>query len=133
MLLYSDDGPRSAWVCDCQPYYVYFPRNDSCHEAFRRGPCAERHYVYLPLNESLPRCVENPCVEDGVVPFKGDCYPLGLKDGPCEGGVLGVNETTFQLQCLSTDIAPFVIIDAPKRACPKGSRRNNLGICRLVI
>ncbi|XP_014205820.1 uncharacterized protein LOC106637531 [Copidosoma floridanum] len=126
MLLY--DGR-----CDCKPLYIYFPLNDSCHEAFRRGPCPDSHYVYMPLNESLPSCVENPCVMDGIVPFEDGCYPLGMKEGPCKGGALGVNETTFQLQCLDTSIGPHVIIDAPRKSCPKGSRRNNQGVCKVIL
>lgn len=134
MLLYSDDGPKSSWVCDCFPTYVYFPQYEICQPSYLRGNlCPLNHYAYLPIDESLPKCVKNLCYVDGMVPFKNNCYPLYTKDGPCPGGVLGINETTFQLQCLNTTIVPFVIIDAPKRACPKGSRRNSLGICRTVL
>lgn len=37
------------------------------------------------------------------------------------------------MECVPTDVAPFIIIQAPKRQCPAGSRRNSLGICREII
>ncbi|XP_001604806.1 uncharacterized protein LOC100121214 [Nasonia vitripennis] len=134
MLLYPDDGPKSTWVCDCKPRFVYFPKTDSCHEAFLQGPCPLHHYVYLAPNDTIPRCVNNPCSSEGLVHFGGLCHQLRTPGGPCGNDrVLGVNETTFQLECIPVDLVPFVIIEAPKRSCPKGSRRNNLGICKLVL
>lgn len=134
MLLYPDDGPKSAWVCDCKPRFVYFPVNQTCHEVFQRGPCPSGHYVFLALNETQPKCVKNPCTQEGYVGYRGVCHPLRAKGGPCaEDAVLNVNETTFQLECLQADLVPFVIIEAPKRSCPKGSRRSSLGICKLVL
>lgn len=134
MLLYPGNGAKNSWVCDCRPRFLYFPLNDSCYEAYRQGPCSYKNYVVLLKNEVLPRCVENPCSEDGVVPYNGVCYPLRTIGGPCAPtGVLGVNKTTFQLECIPLDIAPFMIITTvPKRMCPPGSRRSMLGICRKV-
>lgn len=134
MLLYPGDGNTSAWVCDCRPRFVYFPRNDSCHEAYRQGPCPSAHYVVLPKEQAIPECVKNPCSEDGLVKYNDTCYPLRTIGGPCAPeGVLGVNETTFDVECIPTDIAPFIIIQPPKRDCPVGSRRNALGMCRTPI
>ncbi|KAL6264139.1 hypothetical protein P5V15_004218 [Pogonomyrmex californicus] len=133
MLLYPGDGAKDAWVCDCRSGFLYFPLNDSCYEAYRQGPCPPKNYVVLPENETVPRCVENPCLEDGVVPYNNTCYPLRTIGGPCEpDGVIGVNETTFQLECEEADIAPFIIIDVPPRKCPPGSRRSTLGECKKV-
>ncbi|XP_011703544.1 PREDICTED: uncharacterized protein LOC105459315 [Wasmannia auropunctata] len=134
MLLYPGRGAKSSWVCDCRPRFLYFPLNDSCYEAYRQGPCSSRNYVVLPKNEALPRCVANPCSKDGVVPYNGTCYPLRTIGGPCAPkGVLGVNEITFQLECVPLDNAPFVIITTlPKRTCPPGSRRSMLPTCRKV-
>lgn len=133
MLLYPGDGARNAWVCDCRPRFLYFPLNDSCHEAYRQGPCPAKNYVVLPEDEAVPRCVENPCLEDGVVPYNGTCYPLKTLGGPCApDGIIGVNETTFQLECVPTNVAPFAIIDVPRRTCPPGSRRSTLGVCKKV-
>lgn len=134
MLLYPGPGNNSVWVCDCRPRFLYFPLNDSCHEAFKQGPCQPQNYVVLPKDEAVPRCVKNPCLEDGLVQYNNTCYPLRTIGGPCApDGVLGVNEVTFQLECVPTDIAPFIIIQAPKRQCPVGTRRNALGICKKPI
>ncbi|XP_033347698.1 uncharacterized protein LOC117232459 [Bombus vosnesenskii] len=134
MLLYPGAGSKSTWVCDCRPRFLYFPLNDSCHEAYRQGPCAPQNYVVLPKDEVIPKCVKNPCLEDGLVQYNNTCYPLRTTGGPCApNGVIGVNETTFDLECMSTDIAPFIIIDPPLRKCPVGSRRNVLGICRVIL
>ncbi|XP_036150950.1 uncharacterized protein LOC105828933 isoform X2 [Monomorium pharaonis] len=133
MLSYPSDSAKDAWVCDCRPRFLYFPMNDSCYEAYRQGPCPPKNYVVLPEDEAVPRCVENPCLEDGIVPFNDGCHPLRTKGGPCAPeGVIGVNETTFQLQCVEANIAPFFIIDGPTRTCPPGSRRSTLGICKKV-
>ncbi|XP_068982612.1 uncharacterized protein [Bombus flavifrons] len=134
MLLYPGAGSKSTWVCDCRPRFLYFPLNDSCHEAYRQGPCAPQNYVVLPKDKVIPKCVKNPCLEDGLVQYNNTCYPLRTTGGPCApNGVIGVNETTFDLECMSTDIAPFIIIDPPLRKCPVGSRRNTLGICRVIL
>ncbi|XP_058807963.1 uncharacterized protein LOC131673738 [Phymastichus coffea] len=137
MFLWPDDGPRSAWVCDCKPRFVYFPKIDACHEVFQRGPCLPQHYVYLTPNQTIPSCVPNPCKQVGYVAYRGICHPLRAKGGPCKADeVLHVNETTYQLECLGADLVPFVIIDAPHRRdgnCPKGSRRSSLGVCKIVL
>ncbi|XP_031843339.1 uncharacterized protein LOC116431696 [Nomia melanderi] len=133
MLLYPGYGNRSTWICDCKPRFLYFPLNNSCHEAYRQGPCPPQNYVVLFKNESVPKCVENPCIEDGLVKYNNVCYPLRAIGGPCGSDVLSVNETTFELECEPANIVPFIIIDAPKRQCPTGTRRNSLGICRDVI
>ncbi|XP_043255037.1 uncharacterized protein LOC122398860 [Colletes gigas] len=134
MLLYPGDGNKSTWICDCRPRFLYFPLNDTCHEAYMQGPCAPQDYVVLPKNEAVPKCIKNPCNVNGLVPYNGTCYSLRTIGGPCApNGVLGVNETTFELECIPIDIAPFIIIQPPKRQCPLGSRRNSLGICREVI
>ncbi|CAL1679508.1 unnamed protein product [Lasius platythorax] len=133
MLLYPGDSARDVWVCDCRPRFLYFPLNDSCHEAYRQGPCPPWNYVVLPENEAVPRCVQNPCLEDGVVPYNDTCYPLKTTGGPCApDGVITVNETTFQLECVPMDVATFVIIEVPRRTCPPGSRRSTLGVCKKV-
>ncbi|OAD56935.1 hypothetical protein WN48_02460 [Eufriesea mexicana] len=134
MLLYPGDGNISTWICDCRPTFLYFPLNNSCHEAYRQGPCTPQNYVVLPKNEVVPKCVKNPCLEDGLVPYNNTCYRLKTIDSPCNpDGIIAVNETTFELECVPTDIAPFIIIQAPKRQCPAGSRRNSLGICRETV
>lgn len=134
MLLYPGSTSTDSWVCDCRPRFLYFPLNDSCYEAYRQGPCTFKNYVVLLKNEVLPRCVGNPCLEDGVVPYNGTCYPLRTIGGPCAPkGILGVNEMTFQLECVPVNAAPFVIITpVPKGMCPLGSRRSIFGTCKKV-
>ncbi|KAK2577005.1 hypothetical protein KPH14_011967 [Odynerus spinipes] len=134
MLLYPGTGNDVAWVCDCRPRFLYFPLNDSCHEAYRQGPCPPEHYVILPKGEAVPQCVKNPCLEDGLVQYNNTCYPLRTIGGPCApNGVLGVNETNFQLECTPNEIAPFIIISAPERKCLPGTRRTALGMCKKPI
>lgn len=133
MLLYPGDGAKDSWVCDCRSRFLYFPLNDSCHEAYRQGPCPPGNYVVLPENEAVPRCVTNPCSEDGVVPYNGTCHRLRTIDGPCAPkGILSVNETTFQLECMSLDVVPSMIIDTSPKKCPPGTRRSTLKDCRQI-
>ncbi|XP_066598243.1 uncharacterized protein [Prorops nasuta] len=134
MLLYPGDSSNSTWICDCRPRFLYFPLNDSCFEAYKQGPCRKHYYVVLNEERAVPQCVPNPCMEDGLVRYNNTCYALRTIGGPCDpDGVLGVNETTFTVECVPTEIAPFIIIQAPKRQCPAGSRRNALGICKKPI
>ncbi|XP_032665351.1 uncharacterized protein LOC116841478 [Odontomachus brunneus] len=130
MLLYPGDGTKSAWVCDCKPRFLYFPTNDSCHEAYRQGPCPLNHFVVLPEDSAVPRCEANPCFLDGVVPFNDTCHFL-KSAAPCgPKAVLDVNDTTFRLECIN--IVPFVIIYTNSRTCPPGTRRSTLGECKKV-
>ncbi|XP_012255193.1 uncharacterized protein LOC105685556 [Athalia rosae] len=134
MLLYPGDGNTSAWECDCKRGYLYFPLNDSCFPAYRQGPCEPQNYAVLSLGEAIPKCQTNPCLKDGLVFFKNMCYELRKVGGPCaHGQYIDVNETTFQLECVSASIDPFMIIDVPANRCPNGSRRNTLGQCRKMI
>lgn len=136
MLLYPGDGVKSTWVCDCIPRFLYFPLNDSCYEAYRQGPCPFMNYVVLPKDEAVPRCEQNPCLDDGVVPYNGTCYPLKTAGGPCApDGTINVNETTFQLECVPLDVSTFSIFeDIPKKTkCPPGSRRSILGTCKKIL
>lgn len=132
MLLYSGVGNISTWICDCKPGFLYFPLNNSCHEAYRQGPCAPQHYVVLPKNEVIPKCIKNPCLQDGIIQYNNTCYSLGTTGGPCAPNeVIAVNTITFELECTS-EIEPFIIIKISKE-CPVGSRRNILGICKKII
>ncbi|KAJ8674325.1 hypothetical protein QAD02_005587 [Eretmocerus hayati] len=135
MLLYPDDGHKSAWVCDCVEGFVYYPFDDNCYKPFSRGPCPEHEYIYLKVNESVPSCIHNPCNKTGEVPYENrGCFTLNSRGGACDSDeALLVNVTTYQLQCVSQFIAPEIIIDAPQRSCPRGSRRNNQGQCKDVL
>lgn len=83
--------------------YLYVPDKGRCYEAFRQGPCTAGQYLTLPEDSAIPKCESNYCNRDGQVRFNGRCYGLGTK-GPCGlaelNSVIGVNETTLQVQCI---------------------------------
>lgn len=62
--------------------YVYYPSENHCFAAYKRGPCRQGEYLILPNNSKFSECVPNPCLHDGHVPFTGACYELD-KPGPC--------------------------------------------------
>lgn len=132
MFLYS--GPGNISICDCKPGFLYFPLNNSCHEAYRQGPCAPQHYVMLPKNEVIPKCIKNPCLQDGLVQYNNTCYSLITNESCALNEIvnkIAVNKITFELECIS-EIKTFLIIDISEE-CPVGSRRNALGICKKII
>ncbi|KAI4487095.1 hypothetical protein M0802_012049 [Mischocyttarus mexicanus] len=134
MALYPLEGTNFS-VCDCFPRFLYFDSNDSCYEAYKQGPCPPKYYFTLPLGESTAKCVENPCLQDGLVKFNNTCYPILTKGGPCDPNVIGINETTFQLECISTVMVPH-IISAPlilKPCYPPGTRRTKKGFCKKPV
>lgn len=128
MQLYSAYNNASITICDCRPKFLYFPSNDTCYEAYKQGPCPPHYYVVLPKGEVIPRCEKNPCLEDSVVRYNNTCYALRSIGAPC-GGILEVNETTFEIECVKTDVESHTIVNVPKRPCPAGSRRCKLGMC----
>lgn len=132
MQLYIAYKNSNISVCDCRPKFLYFPSNDTCHEAYRQGPCPPHHYVVLPKGEAIPKCERNPCREDGVVRYNNTCHGLKTIGGPCQG-ILEVNETTYEVECVKADVEKHTIIDPPKRPCPAGSRRSKLGMCTKII
>ncbi|XP_015120312.1 uncharacterized protein LOC107043355 [Diachasma alloeum] len=132
---YPDPSNKTSWICDCVRGYLYFPLKESCYQPYRRGPCKPSEYLTLPKGQILSKCEGNPCKEDGLVPFRNGCHPLLVKEGPCEDDdILGVNETTFHLECMPVDLSPFHVIDPGEGdGCPAGSRRTAQGICRVPL
>ncbi|XP_051166511.1 uncharacterized protein LOC127284857 [Leptopilina boulardi] len=134
MLLYPGAGNSSTWICDCRLNFVYFPDSDSCHELYKRGPCPLKQIVVLPRNEVIPKCIDNLCQEENQVPFNGTCSRIGSIGGICGmKGMLIINGTTYQLECMDLGVEHFVIINAPMKVCPPGSRRNSSGHCKYVL
>lgn len=142
MVSHPGPGLKGPWICGCEPGYLYLPSTRSCHEAFRRGPCPPGQYVYLAIDGVVPGCAANPCTVDGLVPYKGVCYPLKRLGAPCDNdGFLFVNEGTFQLECITIPGAQppaHVIVKAPNngqndRKCPPGTRRDPAGVCKRPI
>jgi len=125
--LYPVENEIDIWMCECKLGFMYFPLDDSCYEAYKQGPCPSKNYLVLPVNETLPRCVENPCLEDGIVPYNGACYPLQTIGIPCNPNYrLQVDITTFQLMGMRMypSGAGGITDDFATRNCPSGSHRS---------
>ncbi|XP_076754133.1 uncharacterized protein LOC143425287 [Xylocopa sonorina] len=137
MKRYPLDETASTWICDCIEKFLYFPSSNSCYAAYEQGPCKPMNYVVLPKNATEPKCVGNPCLTDGLVPYNNSCYPLKSTNRQCtingENGTVDVNESTFELECSPLDLGFHLLIQVPRRQCPAGSRRNSLGMCREEI
>ncbi|XP_039447971.1 uncharacterized protein LOC120427177 [Culex pipiens pallens] len=104
-ILYPGDQAVD-WVCDCRPAHVYHPASGGCYALFTQAYCAAGEFVEIPPGDKLPRCTKNPCPEKQVQ-FREKCVTLNRNnEGTCPTvqhirHVVGVNETTLQLDCLS--------------------------------
>ncbi|XP_043462212.1 uncharacterized protein LOC122498511 [Leptopilina heterotoma] len=135
MLMPANDN-QTEWKCECKPGFLFDAKNSSCHEAYRQGPCSMEHYFILPPGEKEAKCEKNSCLEDRLVPFDNECYPLYKFGYPCRiFQYLGIDEKTFQLKCL-VSFGHYLhyhrggIITAPYKTCPPGSRRSFNGCKR---
>nr|XP_014099662.2 uncharacterized protein LOC106624452 [Bactrocera oleae] len=141
-LLYPGDHDDD-WICDCAPAALYYPDSDSCHSAFRRGPCEAEYMLVLAPNAVLPQCIKNTCKVDGLVKINNVCYEIG-SSGPCQNAhlsyVLGVNTTTLLLDCIKLSISVRTRVsllgdDEPDYdlskvdLCARGSQRSIEGTC----
>lgn len=134
MVLSPVDENSTKLICDCQLSYLYYPDDNSCYEAYTRGPCPFGNHLILPEGEKISRCEKNSCTEEGVVLFKGKCLRLWARTSLCESpenkrSALIVND--FQLSC--SEPTYDEIITAPPKVCPNGSRRILLGACKKVF
>lgn len=125
---------------------MYYPENDACYPAYRKGPCENGQMISLtPEDRIVPSCIANPCQKDGEVHVQGTCYTLETQ-GPCPGiypnlFVLGVNPKTLELDCLplSIDFGPRFAKDEEETQtqfdaksmdfCARGSKRAIQGHC----
>lgn len=128
MFLYSDDGVNSTRICECVPRFLYFPLNDSCDQPYRQGPCPSKNYLVLPENEKVARCVENPYLENGMVPYNvlssRSTRPLRARTD------IERERIYLPTEMLVQDILYSI---SKIRHCPRGSRRSQyLGMCRIV-
>ncbi|XP_033218331.1 uncharacterized protein LOC117173798, partial [Belonocnema kinseyi] len=101
MSLYRADENSTSVFCDCIDKHLYFLETDSCHEAYKLGPCSPGKYLLLHPGDKLAKCEVNPCHEDGLVPFEGSCARLG---GPCGTNdelemTLRINRSDFEPHC----------------------------------
>ncbi|XP_051166662.1 uncharacterized protein LOC127284965 isoform X2 [Leptopilina boulardi] len=122
------DNEHSNFICNCKETYIYSAKNNSCHQAYRQGPCKQGSFYVLPREQKEPRCVRNPCQEDGYVPFQGHCHEIYKFGPPCADSrtQLTVTAKTFKLKCIyrpPSGAGGGGIINAPEKACPPGSRR----------
>lgn len=137
MSLYPLTDNSRSWICDCEPKYLYHKDDDSCYEAYTRGPCPAHQYLILPQDKSIASCEENPCVEDGLVPYNGTCLPLRVLMGSCAPrGTIRVNTETLQLELDNQAIWAIASMRGEYlwqkkfiKECPPGSRRNFYNIC----
>lgn len=104
-ILYPGDQ-ENDWVCDCRPAHVYHPVSAGCFPLYTQAYCKEGQYVEIKPGSKLPTCTTNTC-EKGLVPFNGQCVYLHKNnEGVCPTiqrirHVVGVNEVTLQLDCIS--------------------------------
>lgn len=84
---------------------LFFEENNTCHQAYRQGPCSVGNYFILPPGEKYPRCEVNPCREDALVPFNGSCHHVYQTGTPCpdDSYELTVTKENFQLKCIRTN------------------------------
>lgn len=130
-ILVPTNKEETEYSCECKPGSLRDVKNNSCHEAFRQGTCPPKHFFILPSGEKEPRCENNPCLEDGLVPFEKGCHSLFKSGPPCSSSYyyLGIDEENFQLKCIYSGHKHHGghhgggIINAPIKACPRGSRR----------
>ncbi|XP_062564136.1 uncharacterized protein LOC134226987 [Armigeres subalbatus] len=105
-ILYPGDQ-ATDWVCDCRPAHVYHPGSAGCFPLYTRAYCNEDEYVEIKPGSKLPQCTKNTC-KDKLIPFNGTCVKLhNNNEGVCPmvnriKYVVGVNEETLQLECIST-------------------------------
>ncbi|XP_033231924.1 uncharacterized protein LOC117182920 [Belonocnema kinseyi] len=107
---------------------------DSCYEAYKQGPCPPGEYLVLSPGQDLAKCERNDCLVDGFIPFKGSCLQLYNSCGDVEYTKFLYLGLDFQLTCIEPSSGSSSgVINAPIKKCSKGSRRNALGICKLVL
>ncbi|XP_051166663.1 uncharacterized protein LOC127284966 [Leptopilina boulardi] len=127
-LLMPTNDEHTHYFCKCKETYIYSAKNKSCHLAYRQGPCPTGSYYVLPQGQKEPICEKNPCHEDGLVPFQGDCHKIYEYGHPCTEKYtqLTVTTKTFKLECIYNpppSMGGGGIINAPLKVCPPGSRR----------
>ena len=120
------------WTCGCKEFYLFFPETNSCHEAYKQGPCPPENYLVLPPGEKVARCEKNPCLKDGLVFFEGSCASLYNPCGNSEKS-LKLKEFDFKIRCSRSPVRATNIVTAPAKKCPKGTRRDSAGNCRRVV
>lgn len=118
-------------VCDCNYGFIYHPKTDRCYKAYKQGPCPNNHYLMIRPNQYVPECLPNPCVTDGFVSYKNNCYLLNSVE-PCElpelAYHLSVNTTSLELGCFPQNVDMRFDVEYGE-GCYPGTKRSILGKC----
>lgn len=136
MVLLPESEDSMEMNCDCKSKFLYHRDSDSCHEAYKRGPCPSGHHFVLPTDEISAKCVKNPCNEDGLVYYHGSCHTLGQNGPPCQDSsvLLDINEISFEVECKPTLLFDSRLnVHKNTNDCPRGSRRIYSGKCKHVF
>lgn len=131
------NAQHTHYFCECKKTYIYSKKRNTCHQAYKQGPCPAGSYYVLPQGQREPICESNPCLEDGLVPFEGGCHKVYVSGPPCatRSDKLTVTEKKFELKCVYQPpygMGGGGIINAPLKACPAGSRRVVTG-CKKIF
>ncbi|XP_051166656.1 uncharacterized protein LOC127284961 isoform X2 [Leptopilina boulardi] len=96
------DENNTQYNCECKETFIFSEQNKSCYQAYRQGPCLEGNYFIFSPSGNESKCEENPCHDDGLVPFEGNCHRIYKSGIPCsdEFQVLTVSRNNFQLMCI---------------------------------
>ncbi|XP_043273499.1 uncharacterized protein [Venturia canescens] len=133
MVLDDDNGTRPE-ICECLAGYVYHLESDQCYSTYKQGPCEHGYYFVLQANETVAKCIPNPCTNDNEVPYEGSCYPLLSSSGPCpEDLSLVISETTYEPVCEAIRAVSYHIIMVPPKGCAPGTRRAGRNLCRTIL
>ncbi|XP_033217238.1 uncharacterized protein LOC117173006 [Belonocnema kinseyi] len=131
MIFIPSDENLNDWICHCEESDLYFPATNSCHEAYKRGPCPPENYLIFPPGEKWEKCEKNPCLQDGLVLFEGSCAPIKNPFGNyLIKKLLRVHKFDLRSRFSRSTIKATNIVTAPVKPCPKGTRRDSSGICR---
>ncbi|XP_043462219.1 uncharacterized protein LOC122498514 isoform X2 [Leptopilina heterotoma] len=108
--------------CDCEDYLLYNPEDEQCYDAYRTGPCSDGYYFMLPPGEIVAKCVKNPCLIDGLVPYKEQCHHLWKYGYPCKDNntYLGIDDN-FQVTCDDSKYLGTINSENSSKTCPENS------------
>lgn len=117
---------QKIFRCDCKPAYLYWPIEQKCYGAYKRGPCAIGEILVLDPSRN-PHCVKTVCRTNEVF-FNGHCQELEKHQG-CEMYknlvprklILTVDPTTLELACI--DESEDVVCT---HQCCKGRKNGSL-------
>ncbi|KAF0294314.1 hypothetical protein FJT64_008014 [Amphibalanus amphitrite] len=124
---------RGRGRCDCGAGRVLWPADGRCYPALSQGPCPVGQYLTAPLDESRPRCADNPCVLDGswllLQPPAVGCFQLLSPADGCESQQM-LTLRDGQLVCDPGSLTLRSIFDLPSVRCGENELMDYGGRCR---